>query len=271
MNASYKWLPPIEHLVEEAAAAININGINYAVMMVTPDDIEDFAIGFLFSEAIIQYDHDVHDIQITPSDSGFMVEVTIANRCLSALNSKKRRLVGATGCGICGVEAIEHALPQLPILPVTRPIDINNLETLKQRIADSQIKAQQSGAIHAALALTAQGDIIACREDIGRHNALDKLIGMLIRQTTAAQKTSCNTLLITSRCSSELIHKAVLFGANNLISLASPSQLAVKLALKYNLNIIHIPKFSAPIYYSSYDSHFNVNRLSLCPIGEIHV
>ncbi|MBB1475028.1 MULTISPECIES: formate dehydrogenase accessory sulfurtransferase FdhD [Shewanella] len=271
MNAAYKWLPPIEHLVEEAAAAISINGINYAVMMVTPDNIEDFAIGFLFSEAIIQHDHDVHDIQITPSDNGFIIEVTISNRCLYALNSKKRRLVGATGCGICGVEAIEHALPQLSILPITRPIDITDVESLKQRITDSQIKAQQSGAIHAALGLTAQGDIVACREDIGRHNALDKLIGMLLRQTTTTQETSCNTLLITSRCSSELIHKAVLFGANNLISLASPSQLAVKLALQYNLNIIHIPKYSAPIYYSNYDAHFDVNRLSLSPIGEINV
>ncbi|MBB1317470.1 formate dehydrogenase accessory sulfurtransferase FdhD [Shewanella sp. SR43-4] len=271
MNAAYKWLPPIEHLVEEAAAAISINGINYAVMMVTPDNIEDFAIGFLFSEAIIQHDHDVHDIQITPSDNGFIIEVTISNRCLYALNSKKRRLVGATGCGICGVEAIEHALPQLSILPITRPIDITDVESLKQRITDSQIKAQQSGAIHAALGLTAQGDIVACREDIGRHNALDKLIGMLLRQTTTTQETSCNTLLITSRCSSELIHKAVLFGANNLISLASPSQLAVKLALQYNLNIIHIPKYSAPIYYSNYDAHFDVNRLSLSSIGEINV
>jgi len=271
MNAAYKWLPPIEHLVEEAAAAISINGINYAVMMVTPDNIEDFAIGFLFSEAIIQHDHDVHDIQITPSDNGFIIEVTISNRCLYALNSKKRRLVGATGCGICGVEAIEHALPQLSILPITRPIDITDVESLKQRITDSQIKAQQSGAIHAALGLTAQGDIVACREDIGRHNALDKLIGMLLRQTTTTQETSCNTLLITSRCSSELIHKAVLFGANNLISLDSPSQLAVKLALQYNLNIIHIPKYSAPIYYSNYDAHFDVNRLSLSPIGEINV
>ncbi len=271
MNAAYKWLPPIEHLVEEAAAAISINGINYAVMMVTPDNIEDFAIGFLFSEAIIQHDHDVHDIQITPSDNGFIIEVTISNRCLYALNSKKRRLVGATGCGICGVEAIEHALPQLSILPITRPIDITDVESLKQRITDSQIKAQQSGAIHAALGLTAQGDIVACREDIGRNNALDKLIGMLLRQTTTTQETSCNTLLITSRCSSELIHKAVLFGANNLISLASPNQLAVKLALQYNLNIIHIPKYSAPIYYSNYDAHFDVNRLSLSPIGEINV
>jgi FdhD protein len=271
MNASYKWSPSIEHLVEEAAAAINVNGINYAVMMVTPDDIEDFVIGFLFSEAIIQHNHDVHDIKITPSAEGFVVDVIIANRCLFTLNSKKRRLVGATGCGICGVEAIEHAFPNLAVLPQTRPIHIPDVETLKQRIADSQIKAQQSGAIHAALGLTPQGDIIACREDIGRHNALDKLIGLLIKQTTSDQKPLCKTLLITSRCSSELIHKAVLFGANNLISLASPSQLAVKLALKYNLNIIHIPRFSAPICYSSYDSYCDINRLTLSPIGEIHV
>jgi FdhD protein len=268
MNASYKWSPSIEHLVEEAAAAINLNGINYAVMMITPDNIEDFAIGFLFSEAIIQHDHDVHDIQVSQSEHGFSIDITIANRCLYALNSKKRRLIGATGCGICGVEAITHALPELTTLPLTRPIELLDVDALKLQIEEHQLKAQQSGAIHAALALNAQGNIIACREDIGRHNALDKLIGMLVRQPSSLSE--CNALLMTSRCSSELIHKAVLLGVNNLISLASPSQLAVKLALKYNLNIIHIPKYSAPIYYSNFQAKVNLSSLPVSPFGAIN-
>jgi FdhD protein len=239
------WLPKLNELVEEAAVSVNINGINHAVMMVTPDDLDDFAIGFLFAEGIIQGNQDVHEIQVTASEYGVVLDVTIANRCLAALNQRKRRLTGATGCGICGVEAIEHALPALtPLVPQTPPA-ATTLVNLRERIAPWQCKARQSGALHAALALDAYGEIVACREDIGRHNALDKLIGMQLRQPTRHA-----TLVITSRCGSELIHKAVQFGAAHLISLASPSQLAVRLALKYNLNLIHVPRFDAPVYYS---------------------
>lgn len=184
-------LPRLDELVEEVAVSVNINGINHAVMMATPDDLDDFAIGFLFGEGIIGGNHDVHDIQSTPSEHGIVLDVTIANRCLAVLGQRKRRLAGASGCGICG-------------------------------------------------------EILACREDIGRHNALDKLIGMQLRQPVQAA-----TLVITSRCGSELIHKAVQFGAAHLISLASPSQLAVRLALKYNLTLIHVPRSDAPVCYAS--------------------
>lgn len=245
------------HLVEEVAAAINLNGISYAVMMITPDHFEDFVIGFLFAEGIISQDQEVHEIDITPVQDGVMLDVTLANRCFIALKQRKRRLVGATGCGICGVEALGHALPDLPPLPACAPLVLEQVDSLKQQIHTHQLKAQRSGAIHAAFALDEVGNILECREDIGRHNALDKLIGALLRQ-----KRSAKALLMTSRCSSELIQKAVRYGANHLISLASPSQLAVKLALKYQLNLVHIPKFDPPIHYSIFDESlaFQCNR-----------
>ena len=113
MNPFNSRLPRLDELVEEVAVSVNINGINHAVMMATPDDLDDFAIGFLFGEGIIGGNHDVHDIQSTPSEHGIVLDVTIANRCLAVLGQRKRRLAGASGCGICGVEAIEHALPVL--------------------------------------------------------------------------------------------------------------------------------------------------------------
>lgn len=218
--------PALDHLVEEVAVAININGINHAVMMATPDDLDDFAVGFLFGEGIIRHNHEVHDIQIGSAEQGMVLDITIANRSLAALAQHKRRLTGATGCGICGVAAVEQAQPALPVLPLTPPLD-------------------------------AEGRILHCREDIGRHNALDKLIGLLLRRHSA-----CDTLVVTSRCGSELVQKAARFGARHLICLASPSQLAVRLALKYNLNVVHIPKFDAPVCYSSYRP--------ADPIGECH-
>lgn len=106
-------LPSLDHLVEEVAVAININGINHAVMMATPDDLDDFAVGFLFGEGIIRHNHEVHDIEIVPAEQGIVLDVTIANRSLAALTEHKRRLTGVTGCGICGVAAVEQALPAL--------------------------------------------------------------------------------------------------------------------------------------------------------------
>ncbi|MGL6473895.1 formate dehydrogenase accessory sulfurtransferase FdhD [Aeromonas hydrophila] len=249
--------PALDHLVEEVAVAININGINHAVMMATPDDLDDFAVGFLFGEGIIRHNHEVHDIQIAPAEQGMVLDITIANRSLAALARHKRRLTGATGCGICGVAAVEQALPALPVLPLTPPPDGVLLAGLRPQIAQWQLKGQQHGALHAALALDAEGRILHCREDIGRHNALDKLIGLLLRQQSA-----CDTLVVTSRCGSELVQKAARFGARHLICLASPSQLAVRLAFKYNLNVVHIPKFDAPVSYSSYRP--------ADPIGECH-
>lgn len=116
-------LPSLDHLVEEVAVAININGINHAVMMATPDDLDDFAVGFLFGEGIIRHNHEVHDIQVAPAEQGIVLDVTIANRSLAALAENKRRLTGVTGCGICGVAAVEQALPALPVLPLTPPLD----------------------------------------------------------------------------------------------------------------------------------------------------
>ncbi len=146
-------LPSLDELVEEVAVSVNINGINHAVMMATPDDLDDFAIGFLFGEGIIGGNHDVHDIQSTPSEHGIVLDVTIANRCLAMLGQRKRRLAGASGCGICGVEAIEHALPVLTPLTPGAPFDTASLQDLRERIVPWQSKARQSGALHAALAL----------------------------------------------------------------------------------------------------------------------
>lgn len=243
---TYKVNSNLCHLVEEVATAININGINYAVMMMTPDDYEDFAIGFLLTESIIAHIYDVHDINLSPSSQGMNIEITVANRCFEMLKHNKRQLAGNTGCGICGVTAIKQALPKLPKLSPKAPVQLTNLSHLKQQMQQHQIKAKTTGAIHAAFGLNAQAQIQLCREDLGRHNALDKLIGAMLRQ-----KQHCESLLVTSRCSSELINKAILFGAQNLISLASPSRLAVERALEHNLNLIHIPKQDSAIIYSN--------------------
>ena len=237
----------MKSLVEEVPLAININDINFAVMLASPFDIEDFVVGYLHSESVIQFNHDVHDIDIHRQDDALLVNVTIANRCLHSFNQRQRRLKGTSGCGLCGTESLEMAFPELPKLPASSPFPIEVAATLKPQLREFQTQGAHSGALHAAFWLNHNGEIMACREDIGRHNALDKLIGHLLRQQISL---SLGAILVTSRCGVELVQKAILIGVPTLLSLASPSQLAVKMAQQSNLQLIHIPKQDAPYYLS---------------------
>ena len=232
-------------LVEEIPVAIVVNGISFAVMLASPFDIEDFVIGFLHSESVIKHNHDIHEIETEDQDDAKIVKITIANRCLNALNLKKRALKGATGCGLCGIQALAMAFPKLTPLNPHKPMALSKTLYLKHQLRDWQQRGRESGALHAAFWIDAEGRIQHCREDIGRHNALDKVIGLLLRNQ---RETTGGALLVTSRCSVELVQKTLLMGIENLISLASPSRLAVKMARQYGLTLIHIPKQDAPYY-----------------------
>ncbi|MER2492771.1 formate dehydrogenase accessory sulfurtransferase FdhD [Catenovulum sediminis] len=242
---------PLNPLIEESAIAINVNEINYAVMMATPDDLEVFVYGFLFSEGVITQVYDVHEIEMEYLEDAVNINVQIANRCMHKLKQHMHRLKGTSGCGLCGKQALEQALPKLPALPKSEPFVVKNAQSLRNKIVQYQFKRKNSGAIHCAAWIDSMLDVLVCKEDIGRHNALDKTIGALLKNYHLnAKDKQAGALLVSSRCSAELIQKAIVFGANNLISLASPSQLAVKLAQRHNLNLIHLPKYDQAIYYT---------------------
>lgn len=232
-------------LAEEVPIAISINEISFSVMLASPYDLEDFVIGYLHSESVIKHNHDVHDIEVKSHQDAKLVNVTLANRCNEKWQRKQRQLKGASGCGLCGTESLELAFPPLPKLAPQTPFDIKLIDTLKNNLRDYQSQAEHTGALHAAFWLSKQGKIQACREDIGRHNALDKIIGHLLRANISA---NTGAALVTSRCGVELVQKAVLMGIPTLLSLASPSQLAVKMAEQSNLSLIHIPKQDAAYY-----------------------
>lgn len=233
-------------LVEEVAVAITINGINHAVMLTSPFDLEAFAIGFLYSEQLINALHDIRDIEIKPQAPHFIVEVELANRVAEQYRRTSRLLKGTSGCGLCGKTALAHALPTLPKLEPSTPPDSQQLQTIRAKLSQHQTQAKHTGALHAAFYLDQQLTIQACKEDIGRHNALDKLIGYALTNKLNRQQAS---LLVTSRCSIELVQKAIRFGASNLISLASPSQLALETAKAHGLNLIQLRKIDAPVYF----------------------
>lgn len=249
---AYVELDPAEQggsamLAEECALAVAYNGISYAVMMVSPSAIEDFVIGFSLSSAVVSGVEEIFDVRVTRSGDALNAEVQISNRAFWALKQQRRQLAGTSGCGLCGVAALEQALPQLTPLPASPLPPAAHLRELRVRIASVQSLARHSGALHAALFVDRDGEIGLCREDIGRHNALDKLIGALRQQGLSARE---GFVVITSRCSLELIHKAVRGEFATLVSLSAPTNLSVRWAREHRLNLIHLPHHSAPRVYS---------------------
>ncbi|MCK9797800.1 formate dehydrogenase family accessory protein FdhD [Pseudomonas chlororaphis] len=234
-------------LAEEVALAIAYNGISQAVMLVTPSDLEDFIVGFSLGSGIISDASEIYDLQLTGSGSAQYAQVEIANRAFWNLKQQRRQLAGTSGCGLCGVEAVEQALPDLKVLPGAPLPPAQWLDGLRQRIGAFQPLGQHSGAVHAAVFMDRQGELLLGREDIGRHNALDKLIGALIRQQI---DSTGGVAIVTSRCSLELIQKVLRAGIQTLVSLSAPTGLAVQWARRHNLNLIHLPQKNAPRVYS---------------------
>ena len=234
-------------LAEEVALAIAYNDISQAVMLVTPTDLEDFIVGFSLGSGIISDISDIYDLQLSGTGSAQYAQVQISSRAFWNLKQQRRQLAGTSGCGLCGVEALEQALPDLKVLPGAPLPPAAWLEGLRQRISAFQPLGQYSGAVHAAVFMNNQGELLLGREDIGRHNALDKLIGALVRQHIP---TAGGVAIVTSRCSLELIQKVLRAGIQTLVSLSSPTGLALQWARRHNLNLIHLPQKSAPRVYS---------------------
>ncbi|QUX95242.1 formate dehydrogenase family accessory protein FdhD [Marinomonas sp. CT5] len=240
-------------LVEEIPLAISVNGIAHAVMMVTPVNLDAFTIGFARTEGIIEHINDVRDISTQhahtyPNITSIAINLEISPRRFAQFKHKKQTHLGATGCGLCGVESLSEAIPELSPLPTSHPLKEKDLASLRKTLSEYQVLGKQTGAVHAALLISSTGEAICCMEDIGRHNALDKIIGYALQQDINLHNHS---VLMSSRCSTELVQKAVRVGLSRLIHLASPSTLAVKLAQHYGLTLIHLPKQDEPRVFSS--------------------
>ncbi|VVP80042.1 Sulfur carrier protein FdhD [Pseudomonas fluorescens] len=234
-------------LAAEIALAITYNGLSQAVMMVSPGNLEDFIRGFSVSNDIVEDQDEIYDLRLSHFDQAVQADVQISSRAFWALKNHRRQMAGTSGCGLCGVEALEQALPKLAMLdPVALP-PAEHFIGIRDRIEQAQQMARSSGALHAALYFDDQGSALVCREDIGRHNALDKLIGALQHAGIDSRR---GFTVVTSRCSLELIHKAVRARLGTLVSLSAPTALTVQWAIRHRLNLIHVPHRNAPRIYS---------------------
>ncbi len=275
-------------LAVEAAVAIVINGIHYAILMASPYQLEYLAIGFLYSEGLIHHSHELLDWEITQltdiasyqkfsnnltDDSAtatttfeqfsaqlqdydvYVVELVLNQRCHQRIQAQKRQLAGRTGCGMCGITGLAQALPDLssysaPSLESGEKLSASTIPTLnyllqvRQNINAAQHTHQLTGAVHAAA--TMQGADLYLFEDVGRHNALDKLIGWQLRH-----KAELTCVVMTSRLSIELVQKAIRSRLPWLVGMSAPTSTAVRVAERYGLGLAGFLRDDRVTYYTN--------------------
>jgi FdhD protein len=222
----------------ETAVEIAFGGAPFAVMMASPSDLEDFAYGFALTEAGIA-SADIVSVEASFVNDSVRLNVALKGSALSAYLSRRRALAGRTGCGVCGLEDLSQLRPLPRRAAVKRTIAPQAIGAAVQKLDAAQPLNALTRAAHAAVWCDLDGSVVSVREDVGRHNALDKLIGALLRDGTDPER---GFILITSRCSYEMVAKAVRFGAGTLVAISAPTSLALHMAEDAGLDLIAIAR-----------------------------
>lgn len=238
-------------LPEETPIALVFNGISHAVMLATPADLEDFALGFALSEGIVAARSEMIDIDIVPLADGVEARITLTARRFAALKERRRALAGPTGCGLCGLESLGDVLRPLPAIAADAAHGFTiGSAALRRALADlpgHQKLNQQTHAVHAAAWADGQGRIVAAREDVGRHNALDKLIGAM---ATRSIDTTQGVLLLTSRVSYELVQKAAMAGMPVMVGVSAPTARAVRMAEQAGITLVGLARADSMLAFT---------------------
>jgi FdhD protein len=224
---------------EETAIAFTFNGITHAVMMATPADLEDFAVGFALTEGLIEKPADVASLEIIPTALGIEVRIWLPEDRARTYAARRRSMAGPTGCGLCGIESLEEAMRAAPSVARGGAFGRRDVVKAMASIEAGQKLNAETHAVHAAAFWTPARGLIALREDVGRHNALDKLAGALCRGGVSA---SDGLVLLTSRVSIELIQKAARMGAPVVVAVSAPTAAAIRLAEGCGVTIIAVAR-----------------------------
>jgi formate dehydrogenase family accessory protein fdhD len=232
-------------LAKEVPVALVYNDIAHTVMMCSPRDLEDFAMGFSLTEGIINKPADIYGIDIEEVCNGMEARIELATRCFVALKDHRRTLTGRTGCGICGAEQIQQVYKNVAKLDRTLTFNICQFDTCLQQLYEAQELGKQTGSTHAAAFFSVEGKLLAIREDVGRHVALDKLLGWHAK----ADKPQ-GFIVVTSRASYEMVQKTVSCGIEMLVAISAATDLAVQMAEQYNLTLVGFARESRATIYS---------------------
>lgn len=223
-------------VAEEVPVALEFNGISHAVMLATPLDLEDFALGFSLSEGILDHAHELYAVETGESELGITVRLQVASAAFARLKQRRRTIAGRTGCGLCGTESLAHVSRELPVL--ADPAGLLERQAIARamlQVQSLQTLQQATGAVHAAAWCSADGEVQWLREDVGRHNALDKLIGALANNDVDA---SGGFIAVTSRASFEMVQKTAMAGVPLLAAVSAPTSFAVATAERARLTLV---------------------------------
>ncbi|CAL63532.1 Formate dehydrogenase, accessory protein [Herminiimonas arsenicoxydans] len=236
-----------DDVAEEVPIALEYNGISHAVMLASPYDLEDFALGFSLSEGILKDPSELYDCEVVPGCEGIQVQMQIATERFVALKDKRRNLTGRTGCGLCGAETLAQAVRHPDAVTGGTSFSGEQIHAGMKAMQAQQRLQRHTGATHAAAWMNADGSIDLVREDIGRHNALDKLIGAMANEK---RDFGHGAALITSRASYEMVQKSATMGIAFLAAISAPTSLAIKLAEEANVTLVGFVRSNSHVVYA---------------------
>ncbi|WP_229008557.1 formate dehydrogenase accessory sulfurtransferase FdhD [Methylophilus sp. Leaf408] len=247
----------MDTLAQEVPVALVYNGISHVVMLATPADLEDFAYGFSFTEGIISERAQIYGIDAKAIHhangllKGIELHIELATAQFAALKEQRRNLTGRTGCGLCGAESLDQVFKIPSLLTTSRPnVSLQAINTAIAQLKSQQPLQQITGATHACAIVNDQGDVLHVREDVGRHNALDKLIGLLLRQNLEfGELWGKHWVLTTSRASYEMVQKVSMTGGRALVAISAPTSLAMNLAQEQDFLLVGFARPAQCVVY----------------------
>ena len=223
-----------DRVAVEVPVGFSFNCENYTVMMASPTNLIDFGYGFAISEGIVSGINEIFSVDSSIKSKGINLSIKVPEFRAEKLLQRERNIEGRTGCGLCGVKEINNVLRQLKVLPESSPINISVIIKALKNLPSNQLINKQTGSVHAAAFVSNQGSFLCIREDVGRHNALDKLIGSVAQSEI---DPASGFVIVTSRCSMEMVQKTVTFGCPVLVSVSAPTSLALEIANESNLTV----------------------------------
>ena len=232
---------------EEVPVALEFNGISHAVMLATPCDLEDFALGFGLSEGIFENASELYGCEVEVGGAGITVHMDVSARSFASLKQRRRTLAGRTGCGVCGTESLAEVLRPMPVVFSSMQVQAEAIERAMRLLKGRQTLNALTGSTHAAAWCDLAGEIHILREDVGRHNALDKLVGALALAQLDADR---GFIAVTSRASIEMVQKAAMARTGLLVAVSAPTQLAVSMAQQAGMGLVGLVRQDGFIVYA---------------------
>ena len=236
-----------DQVAEERPVALVYHDVPHVVMLATPADLEDYAVGFTLSEGLVARPEEIRGVEVVAGDEAVDVRIAVAWERFTQLLERRRNLAGRTGCGLCGAETAADAIRECPPVPEGTPVTTAELHAAIVALAAQQPINARTGSVHAAAWVVPGRGIELVREDVGRHNALDKAIGALVRSQA---DLAAGYMLITSRASYEMVQKCATVGIAMLVALSAPTAFAVRLAQRAGLTLVAFARADQHVVYA---------------------